>query len=220
LKSVNLSECFTIAAIVVVVVLVLLGTAACSSKPYAQVKQGALAVDAGIKSTLDLGPNAGIISPNDARPIYEAGRGLQASLVTWKTDLDGGDKGAAAIAAGAVQSGLTEFSRQLVQLQTRKNLVLYRDAGSRQLQLQRLRALQLQFAVTGNRKKLGEVEAAIAIIQLAADLAPQIVDWINTVSAKTDVSSADVQLILDQLAGDLNSLQAFVAAIPPATAPS
>lgn len=170
---------------------------------YANCRQTIVATDAGVVTATTL-HTTGLISADDARPVSIAAHALLGATTSWKASLDAGDTNGAAIAARAATSAVGQLTAQLVLLESHNKLATHPQQGRYRLNL-----TSNQPSADG-RKKLGEVTAAVAILQLAADLTPQIVAWINAATAGDQVTSADAQAALTALARDLATLDVAI----------
>jgi hypothetical protein len=198
-----------ISSIVGVVLLVALAALAFSlsgcKNTYASCRQTIVATDAGVVTATTLHAT-GMISADDARPVSIAGHVLLDATTNWKASLDAGDTNGAAVAGRAATSALGQLTAQLVLLETHNQLPTHPQEGRYRLTLTNNR----DDAAGDHRKKLGEVSAAVAILQIAADLTPQIVAWINAATAGDQVTAAEAQAALTSLARDLATLDTAI----------
>jgi hypothetical protein len=148
-----------------------------------------------------------VISASDAKPISIAAHTLYSAETAWKAALDAGDKDAAATASSSATAALATLSAQLLQLQQSKQLSLHPAQGRAMLKI----SPPTSASAAPGKQTVGEIDIAVAVLQLVADLEPTFVNWINAATANVTVTSADVQQSLDVLQRDIAALDAASA---------
>jgi hypothetical protein len=172
--------------------------------------QSAIALDAPVvTTTILLKTVPPKVSPANARDIYAAAVTAQSALVSWRQASTAKDANAATIASAAFNSALQTLAQQLTAIEQSGKVAVDRNLGRRRLQLH----FQQPPPTANGKAKIGEVAAVIAIIQLAADLTPQIVAWVNAASA-ANVTDAQIDAQLQKLDTDLNTLKDAIENAP------
>jgi hypothetical protein len=116
-----------------------------------------------------------------------------------------GDADGVSSAASAANAGLQVLAQQLTELENQHLLGARSKAGRNGLALS-----QLSRQSTADSKAKVSPAVVIALIQIAADLTPQIVGWINSATAGGTVTDAQVQTAFARLDTDLANLLAAI----------
>jgi hypothetical protein len=181
----------------------LLNLSACAD-PRRSVYEGVLADDATVVTTTTL-IAAGNLSPATGRQIYAGAITSRASLNAWYAAVQAGDADGVSSAASAANAGLQVLAQQLTELENERLLRARSKAGRNGLALS-----QLSRQSTADSKAKVSPAVVIALIQIAADLTPQIVGWINSATAGGTVTDAQVQTAFARLDTDLANLLAAI----------
>jgi hypothetical protein len=199
ISTLTLGGCIVAVILVVVAVFTLGGCA----NTYANCRQTVTATDAAVITTTTLRAS-NVISASDAKPISIAAHTLYSAETAWKAALDAGDKDAAATASSSATAALATLSAQL---QQSKQLSLHPAQGRAMLKI----SPPTSASAAPGKQTVGEIDIAVAVLQLVADLEPTFVNWINAATANVTVTSADVQQSLDVLQRDIAALDAAIA---------
>lgn len=174
----------------------------CNTTPYGAVKQSIDATDVAMKTGNAL-LNTGTIDVGDATTLYLAGTTAAAGETTWLSDLESNQPVASTV-ADSVTAALGQISQILARPKAPASI-------SGKLAL-RLAIAQTSSSSTPVAKRVVDPATVIAIIQLAAQLTPQIEAWISSALSNTAPTAADANNSLALLQTDLGLFKSSINA--------
>jgi hypothetical protein len=167
---------------------------ACAAGGTGQVYQFQIADDAAVVSAKSL-YSAGSIDVGSARSILTDAVAAEAALRALDAANQGGDATAIAAALNAVEAALQALDQQLAGVAP--------APASAALARQRVHV---------SAKPGDSIAAYLAIIQLAAELTPELINWLNLATAQSGITEAQVAAEFVTLDADIQTLQAAITA--------
>lgn len=150
------------------------------------------------------------------KDVDTAGLTASAALVAWNQARLSGDTNALATAASAAEAALGTLESQLVNVQAVRlksgDQVAAGQAAAAKLQLSKVKAFVSRSQPEASSKK-GAISPQVvtALIDIAVQELPVLVNWVNSALSANTVTDAQIQTELDGFAADLAVLEQTIA---------